>query len=97
MEKEEHASRLWCVPKANKDRCGFQEYRHYEGCFALFNRTEEPQAVKVKGKFLRFMPKGNFKLTDVWGNQSVEAYKRGSELSFDVNPQGVVFIKYSNI
>jgi len=41
------------------------------------------------------MPDGTYNLKDVWGKQSVENYKKGSKLGLTIEPNGVVFMKYS--
>ena len=92
---EENDIELWSAPIANAERQGFQEYVYKEGWVAFFNRSSQEQTVELKNKFLNFMPKGTYNLKDVWGNQSVENYKRGEKLSFTIKGNGVVFFKYS--
>jgi len=88
---------LWSAPVANKDRWGFQEYMYKEGWAAFFNRTDKAQTFEVKGKFLNFMQNGTYNLKDVWGKQSVGNYKKGSPLSLTIEPNGVVFLKYTQV
>jgi hypothetical protein len=68
-----------------------------EGWAAFFYRTDEAQTVDVKGRFLGLMQNGTNNLHDVWGNQSVENYKKVSKLSLTIEPNGVVFFKYSQV
>jgi alpha-galactosidase len=88
---------LWSAPIANKERQGFQEYVYKEGWFAVFNRSQEEQTVEIGGRFLGFLPKGTYNLKDVWGNQSLDNYKKGDKLSFKIQGNGVVFLKYSPV
>ncbi|VGO14880.1 Alpha-galactosidase A [Pontiella desulfatans] len=93
---EENGVELWNAPVANRDRFGYQEYTSTEGWMALFNRTDEEQTVQFDWRYLRFLPKGKvYDFEDMWGSQSLEGYKRGHKLSFTVEPQGVVFMKYT--
>ena len=88
---------LWSAPIANKERQGYQEYVYKEGWVAVFNRSQEEQTVELSGRFLGFLPKGNYNLKDVWGNQSIKNYKRSDKLSFKIQGNGVVFLKYSPV
>jgi alpha-galactosidase len=88
---------LWSAPIANKERQGFQEYVYKEGWFAVFNRSQEEQTVELGGRFLGFLPKGTYNLKDVWGNQSKDNHKRSDKLSFKIQGNGVVFIKYTQV
>ncbi len=92
---EKDSIELWCAPKANADRTGFQEYVYDEGWVAIFNRSNTLKNATIDGQFLRFLPAGNFNFKDVWGNQSVSNYKKGEKLSFEIEANGVVFLKYS--
>jgi alpha-galactosidase len=94
---EEKNIELWSAPIANKERQGFQEYVYKEGWFAVFNRSQEEQTVELSGRFLNFLPKGTYNLKDVWGNQSKENHKRNDKLSFKIQGNGVVFIKYTPV
>jgi len=86
---------VWGAPIANKARWGYQEYMYKEGWVAFFNRSDKTQTVELKGRFLGFMPDGTYNLKDVWGKQSAENYKKGSKLGLTIEPNGVVFMKYS--
>ena len=88
---------LWNAPIANTGRQGYQEYVYKEGWAAFFNRSDKEQTVEVKGRFLSYMQTGTYNLKDVWGNQSVKNYKKGDKLSLKIEPNGVVFIKYSQV
>ena len=94
---EENTFELWNAPKSNLNRQGFQEYVDKEGWAVFFNRSDKPQTVEVTGKFLGFLPKGTFNLKDVLGNQSVSNYKKGDKLSYTIEGNGVVFIRYSSV
>ena len=88
---------VWSAPIANKDRWGHQEYIYKNGWTAVFNRTDKVQNVELSGKFLNFMMPGNYNISDVWGKQSVKDYKKGAKLNFTIEPNGVVFFKYSQV
>ncbi len=88
---------LWSAPIANKERQGFQEYVYKEGWVAVFNRSPEEQTVELSGRFLGFLQKGAYNLKDVWGNQSKENYKKSDKLSFKIQGNGVVFLRYSPV
>jgi hypothetical protein len=92
---EENNFELWNAPVANKARQGFQEFIYNEGWVAFFNRSDTERTLDVAGKFLNFIPTGNFYLKDVWGNQSVNNYKKGDKLSYKIAANGVVFLKYT--
>ncbi len=93
---EHNGIEVWNAPVANSERFGYQEYRHHEGWLAVFNRTDEQRTAHIRGRFLRFLPRGRgtYDLTDVWGDQSVEGYT-GGRMTFEVEPHGVVFLKYA--
>jgi hypothetical protein len=93
----ENQIELWSAPIGNNERWGFQEYMFKNGWAAFFNRSDKAQTFDVKGKFLNFMQNGTYSLKDIWGNQSVENYKKGSPLSLTTEPNGVVFFKYSQV
>jgi len=88
---------LWSAPVANKERWGYQEYSYKNGWAAIFNRSDKAQTVDLTGRFLSFMQNGTYNLKDIWGNQSVTNYKKGDKLSFKMEANGVVFLKYSSI
>lgn len=86
---------LWSAPLANKERWGFQEYMYKNGWVAFFNRSNIEQTVDAKGRFVNYLQEGTYNLKDIWGNQSVNNYKKGDKLSFKIEPNGVVFLRYS--
>jgi alpha-galactosidase len=88
---------LWCAPLANNDRFGFQEYVYHEGWFAIFNRTDKKQTVNIVKSFPKFLPNGKYNLKDVWGGQSFEEFTNAMKMNFDIESNGVVFIKYEKI
>ena len=88
---------LWNAPAANSDRWGYQEYMYKEGWAAFFNRSDKAHTFDVKGRFLGFMQNGIYNLKDVWGKQSVGNYKKGSKLNLTIEPNGVVFLNYSQV
>jgi hypothetical protein len=94
---EENDIELWAAPLENNERMGFRHYVSDEGWIAIFNRTDKPQDVKLTGKFLQFLPtgKGVYKFTDIWGDQSIEDYKRSEKLNLNIEANGVVFFKYT--
>ncbi len=92
---EENDIEMWNAPIANSARQGYQEYTYKEGWVAFFNRSDKEQILDVKRKFLNFIPSGTYNLNDVWGNQSVNDYKKGDKLSIKIQGNGVVFLKYA--
>jgi hypothetical protein len=56
----------------------------------IFNRTGEQKSVSLKPENLSLDAAAANKLSDVWNVKEV------SSLDFDLNPNGVVFLKYTN-
>jgi alpha-galactosidase len=94
---EKNGIEFWSTPIKNIDRGGFQEYGSKEGWIAIFNRTSAKQTVEMDWRYFKFLPSGNYNFHDVWGNQSVENYKKGDKLNFIIEGNGVVFLKFNAI
>jgi alpha-galactosidase len=92
---ESEGIELWNAPQNNKDRFGYQEYVSNEGWFAIFNRTKTNKSVEMDWRYLRFLPDGSFTFKDIWGNQTIQHYKKGDRLTLNVTANGVVFMKYA--
>jgi alpha-galactosidase len=71
---------IWKTPK--KDSNG--------GWIGIFNRTEELKSISLKPENLGIDTAVSYKFRDVWNTNEVSA------LDFKINPNGVVFLKYSN-
>ncbi len=71
---------IWKTPKKNSK----------EGWIGIFNRTEEIKSISLKPENLGLDAAASYKLQDVWNNSEVQT------LDFKINPNGVVFLKYSN-
>lgn len=56
----------------------------------IFNRTEENKLVTLKPENLGLDMAAKYKLQDVWKISEVSTF------DFKINPNGVVFLKYSN-
>jgi hypothetical protein len=96
LMESENGIELWAAPAANKARQGFVEHTFPSGWIAVFNRTDKQQTFSMKGRFSAFLPRGTFDFTDIWGNQSVRGYKKGSPMNLEIAPHGVVFMKYTD-
>jgi hypothetical protein len=77
---EEAGIEIWNTPKKNTK----------EGWIGIFNRTGEQKSVALKPENLGLEAAASHKLQDVWNKKEVSA------LDFELNPNGVVFLKYSN-
>lgn len=94
---EKEGIEFWSAPLKNTSRNGFQEYVSKEGWIAIFNRGTAKQTVEMDWKYFKFLPNGNYNFKDIWGNQSVTNYKKGNPLSFTIEANGVVFLKFNSV
>ena len=78
---EEAGIEIWRTPKKDSK----------EGWIGIFNRTGEQKSVALTTENLGLEAAASHKLQDIWKN--VDA----STLFFEINPNGVVFLKYSDI
>ena len=60
-----------------------------DGWIGIFNRSAENKSISLRPENLRLNSDTSSKLFDVWSN------KDASDLKFDINPNGVVFLKFS--
>ena len=60
-----------------------------DGWIGIFNRTYELNEASLKFNDLGLDAGGDYDLQDIWKDRNV------SELDFSINPNGVVFLKYS--
>lgn len=70
---------IWNTPKKNSK----------DGWVGIFNRTEDVKSISLNHEDLGLESNESSKLFDVWMEREV------SSLEFSINPNGVVFIKYS--
>lgn len=70
---------IWKTPKKNSK----------EGWIGIFNRTEEIKSISLKPENLGLDAIASYKLQDVWNTSEVSTF------DFKINPNGVVFLKYS--
>jgi len=59
-----------------------------DGWIGIFNRSTENQTISLRPENLGFNSDTSSKLFDVWGT------KDASGLKFEINPNGVVFLRY---
>jgi alpha-galactosidase len=71
---------IWKTPKTNGK----------EGWIGIFNRTDGNKSISLKHDNLGLNPNTTILLKDIWKKKDI------SSLDFKINPNGVVFIKYSN-
>jgi len=77
---EEGGIEIWKTPK--KDNIG--------GWIGIFNRTEEIKPISLKPENLGLNTTSSYKILEVWNKSEVSTF------DFKINPNGVVFLKYSN-
>ena len=70
---------IWNTPKKNSEG----------GWIGIFNRTEGKKSLNLKPENLGLKNNGYYKFYDVWKDVNI------SSLKFSINPNGVVFIRYS--
>ncbi|MBT8042966.1 MAG: glycoside hydrolase family 27 protein, partial [Pontiella sp.] len=91
----EGAIEAWNTPLMNDAEYGFISYDYQnEGWLALFNRSEEEQSVALSGKFAGIFSSKDYTLHDIWKNKTIEFSKKGPPVSFEIEANGVVFLKY---
>ncbi|NBB78225.1 MAG: glycoside hydrolase family 27 protein [Verrucomicrobia bacterium] len=76
---EANGIEIWKTPKRESA----------DGWIGIFNRTPESNAASLTIEDLGLDPGQNYALFDIWGDEAI------SGLDFSINPNGVVFIKYS--
>lgn len=76
---EEDGIEIWNTPRKNSK----------EGWIGVFNRTDEIQPVSLDLENLGLDSSESYKLYDVWNSGDV------SVLDFSINPNGVIFLKYT--
>jgi hypothetical protein len=59
-----------------------------DGWIGIFNRSAENKSISLRPENLGLNSDTSSKLFDVWSN------KDASDLKFEINPDGVVFLKY---
>jgi hypothetical protein len=77
---EKDGVEIWKTPKKNTK----------DGWIGVFNRTGENQAISLKPENLGLDTTASYQLQDVWNTTELPT------LDFKINPNGVVFLKYSN-
>ena len=77
---EKDGVEIWKTPKKNTK----------DGWIGVFNRTGENQAISLKPENLGLDTAASYQLQDVWNTTELPT------LDFKINPNGVVFLKYSN-
>lgn len=78
---EEGGIEIWNTPKKNSK----------DGWVGIFNRTEEIKSISLKPENVGLDAAESYKLKDVWNSSEVSIF------DFSINPDGVVFLKYSTI
>jgi len=76
---EEGGIEIWKTPKNNSK----------DGWIGIFNRTEEIKSISLKQGNLGLDTAESYLLHDVWNKGEV------STLDFEINPNGVIFLKYT--
>lgn len=71
---------IWKTPNKNNKE---------DGWIGIFNRNEEIKSFSLKRENLGLDAAESYKLQDVWNTSEVSSF------DFEINPNGVVFIKYS--
>jgi len=80
----------------NDAEYGFISYNYQkEGWLALFNRSEKKQTVGLSGKFASIFSSKDYTLHDIWKNKTIEFKKKGKPATFEIEPNGAVFLKYA--
>ncbi len=77
---EENGIEIWKTGEKNSKK----------GWIGIFNRTVEIKSVSLNPENLGLDPAVTYNLQDVWNNRDVSTF------GFEINPNGVVFLKYSN-
>jgi len=92
----EGAIEAWNAPLMNDAEYGFISYNYQkEGWLALFNRSEKKQTVGLSGKFASIFSSKDYTLHDIWKNKTIEFKKKGKPATFEIEPNGAVFLKYA--
>jgi len=76
---EEGNIEIWKTPKKNSN----------DGWIGIFNRSDENKSITLKPENLGLDAGHSYKLKDVWNASEVSTF------NFEINPKGVVFLKYS--
>jgi alpha-galactosidase len=85
----------WLAPRNNQAEYGFVSYDYPPaGWLALFNRSDVKRSVELSGKLASVFSHRDYTLIDVWQDRSLSFKKGGKPLAFEIEPHGVVFLKY---
>ena len=76
---------VWNTPHRNN---------HNEGWIGVFNRNQYMEIIKLNKKELGLNPSLTYKLYDIWGKRLIQDE---DSLYFQIQPDGVIFIKYNAI
>lgn len=76
---DEGGIEIWNTPNKNSK----------DGWIGIFNRTEENKTMSLKLEKLGLDVAVSYKFYDVWNVKEV------SDLKFEINPNGVIYLKYS--
>lgn len=79
LKYESDGIEVWNTPKKNNE----------EGWIGIFNRTDEMREISLTMKDLALDEENEYILENVWSNTNV------SDLGFSIQPNGVIFLKYT--
>jgi hypothetical protein len=70
---------IWNTPAKNSN----------DGWIGIFNRSDIPKTTSLKQQNLGLASQRSYSLRDIWNNEKMSVF------SFSINPNGVVFLKYT--
>ena len=78
---EKDGIEIWKTPKQNSK----------DGWIGIFNRTKEIKSISIQSENLGFESAASYKMLDVWNASELSVF------DFKINPNSVIFLKYSKL
>ena len=87
---------VWMTPRKNTDQAGWQRYDDATaGWIGVFNRIDEKKSATLS-KFPKEIgiPGNDYNFYDIWRDKAFSLKKSKNELTLDIEPNGVAFLRF---